>query len=75
MLKYHTWPSLTLLAGRPSCMDRLSPDHRSWNMGRIRGRDTLPEKRVRGVACQTSGCFRARLFLASASRMQERHHA
>jgi len=30
-------------------MDRLSPDQRSWNMSRIRGRDTIPEKRVRSL--------------------------
>jgi len=30
-------------------MDRLTPEHRSWNMSRIRGRDTVPEKRVRSL--------------------------
>lgn len=30
-------------------MDRLSPERRSWNMGRIRGRDTAPERRVRSL--------------------------
>jgi len=49
MLEYRTWPSSSLLASLLSSMDRLSPDHRSWNMGRIRGRDTLPEKRVRSL--------------------------
>ena len=29
--------------------DRLSREQRSWNMSRIRGRDTTPEKRVRGL--------------------------
>ena len=28
-------------------LDRLSKERRSWNMGRIRGKDTTPEKRVR----------------------------
>jgi DNA mismatch endonuclease (patch repair protein) len=28
-------------------VDRLSPERRSWNMGRIRGRDTGPERIVR----------------------------
>ena len=28
-------------------MDRLSSEYRSWNMSRIRGRDTKPELRVR----------------------------
>lgn len=30
-------------------MDRITPEHRSWNMSRIRGCDTLPEKRVRSL--------------------------
>ena len=30
-------------------MDRISPEHRSWNMSRIRSRDTLPERRVRSL--------------------------
>jgi DNA mismatch endonuclease (patch repair protein) len=30
-------------------MDRISREHRSWNMSRIRGRDTRPEVAVRSV--------------------------
>jgi len=30
-------------------MDRLTAERRSWNMSRIRGRDTVPEKRVRSL--------------------------
>lgn len=30
-------------------MDRLTSERRSWNMSRIRGGDTLPEKRVRSL--------------------------
>ena len=30
-------------------MDQISPEHRSWNMSRIRGKDTKPELRVRSV--------------------------
>ena len=30
-------------------MDRLTPEQRSWNMSRIRGSDTNPEKRVRSL--------------------------
>lgn len=30
-------------------MDRISREHRSWNMSRIRGRDTKPEVAVRSV--------------------------
>ena len=30
-------------------MDKLTPERRSWNMSRIRGRDTSPEKRVRSL--------------------------
>lgn len=30
-------------------MDRLTPDRRSWNMSRIRGKDTAPERGVRSL--------------------------
>src|SRR5262245_21964738 len=30
-------------------MDRISPERRSWNMSRIRGRDTTPERIVRSL--------------------------
>ena len=30
-------------------MDRLNPERRSWNMSRIRGRDTAPERAVRSI--------------------------
>jgi DNA mismatch endonuclease (patch repair protein) len=30
-------------------MDRISPEHRSWNMSRIRYRDTTPERTVRSL--------------------------
>jgi DNA mismatch endonuclease (patch repair protein) len=30
-------------------MDRITPQRRSWNMSRIRSRDTVPEKRVRSI--------------------------
>lgn len=30
-------------------MDSLSPEHRSWNMSRIRSKDTRPEKKVRSL--------------------------
>ena len=30
-------------------MDKITPERRSWNMSRIRGRDTMPEKRVRSL--------------------------
>src|SRR4029434_7811658 len=29
--------------------DRLSRERRSWNMSRIRGRDTVPERQVRSI--------------------------
>src|SRR5262245_10901695 len=35
-------------AGRTP-VDRLSPERRSWNMSRIRGRDTTPEREVRSI--------------------------
>ena len=40
-------------------MDSLSPERRSWNMSRIRGKDTRPELRVRSLL-HTLG-FRFRL--------------
>jgi DNA mismatch endonuclease, patch repair protein len=30
-------------------MDRITAEHRSWNMSRIRGRDTAPERQVRSL--------------------------
>ncbi len=30
-------------------MDRLTAEQRSWNMSRIKGRDTVPERRVRSL--------------------------
>ena len=30
-------------------VDRISSEHRSWNMGRIKGRDTAPELAVRSL--------------------------
>lgn len=30
-------------------MDRITSEHRSWNMSRIPGRDTIPERRVRSL--------------------------
>jgi DNA mismatch endonuclease (patch repair protein) len=30
-------------------MDRLTPDRRSWNMSRIRNKDTSPERKVRSL--------------------------
>ena len=39
-------------------MDRLSPEHRSWNMSRIRGRDTQPELAVRSALHRAGYRFR-----------------
>lgn len=39
--------------------DRISQEHRSWNMSRIRGKDTGPEKRLRSLLHR--GGFRFRL--------------
>ena len=38
--------------------DRLSPEHRSWNMSRIRARDTKPEKAVRSLLHEMGYRFR-----------------
>ena len=39
-------------------MDSLSPDHRSWNMSRIKSRDTKPELTVRSLLHQKGYRFR-----------------
>lgn len=39
-------------------MDTLSKEHRSWNMGRIRSRDTTPELKVRSVLHRLGYRFR-----------------
>lgn len=38
--------------------DIISPEHRSWNMSRIRGRDTTPERSVRSVLHRLGYRFR-----------------
>lgn len=43
-----------------STMDRLTAEHRSWNMSRIKGRDTGPEKRVRSLLHQLGFRFSLR---------------
>lgn len=39
-------------------MDRISSEHRSWNMSRIRSRDTKPEKLVRSLLHRLGYRFR-----------------
>lgn len=39
-------------------MDRLTPEHRSWNMSRIRGRDSSPERAVRSLLHRQGFRFR-----------------
>jgi DNA mismatch endonuclease (patch repair protein) len=38
--------------------DRISPEHRSWNMSRIRGKDTRPEMLVRSLLHRMGYRFR-----------------
>lgn len=38
--------------------DRLSPGHRSWNMSRIRGKDTGPERQLRSMMHRKGYRFR-----------------
>ncbi len=38
--------------------DRISPEHRSWNMSQIRGRDTTPERMVRSLLHRMGYRFR-----------------
>jgi DNA mismatch endonuclease (patch repair protein) len=47
---------------REQQMDRLSPERRSWNMSRIRGRDTTPERQVRSLLHRLG--FRFRVHVA-----------
>ena len=39
-------------------MDRLTPEKRSWNMSRIKGKDTRPEKAVRSLLHKLGYRFR-----------------
>jgi len=39
-------------------VDRITKEHRSWNMSRIRSKDTSPEKRVRSFLHRTGFRFR-----------------
>ena len=39
-------------------MDRLTVKHRSWNMSRIRGRDTAPERTIRSMLHRLGYRFR-----------------
>ena len=39
-------------------MDRISKEHRSWNMSRIQSRDTKPEKAVRSILHKLGYRFR-----------------
>lgn len=39
-------------------MDRLTEEHRSWNMSRIRGKDTRPERAVRSLLHRLGFRFR-----------------
>ncbi|SRR6266540_5615280 len=47
--------------------DRLSRERRSWNMSRIRGRDTTPEKRVRSVLHRLGFRFRLHVRIPASS--------
>lgn len=42
----------------PLMRDRLTKERRSWNMSRIRGKDTTPEKRVRSLLHRMGYRFR-----------------
>lgn len=39
-------------------MDRLTPEHRSWNMSRIRSKDTKPERALRSALHRAGFRFR-----------------
>lgn len=57
-------------------MDRLSREHRSWNMSQIRGRDTLPERRVRSALHREGLRFRLhdRALPGSPDIVLRKHH-
>ncbi|MBN1499515.1 MAG: hypothetical protein JW982_05145 [Spirochaetes bacterium] len=43
-------------------MDRISPEHRSWNMSCIKGKDTKPELKVRSLLHRMGYRFRLNGF-------------
>jgi len=45
-------------SSRAITKDRLTPERRSWNMSRIRGKDTTPEKIVRSFLHRMGYRFR-----------------
>jgi DNA mismatch endonuclease (patch repair protein) len=49
---------LATASTRFSMADRLSRERRSWNMSRIRGRDTAPERHVRSILHRMGCRFR-----------------
>ena len=45
----HEWRELPSYLGNRFRMDKLTSEHRSWNMSRIRSKDTKPECAVRSI--------------------------
>ena len=52
--------------------DRLSAERRSWNMSRIRGKDTTPEKAVRSMLHRMGYRFRLNVKIPIQLRTQEK---
>lgn len=55
--------------------DRLSKERRSWNMSRIRGKDTTPEKRVRSLVHRLGYRFRLHVRIPIPANTGERPKA
>lgn len=63
MRSHPTWRSRSedssmIFCSRQETMDRISEERRSWNMSRIKGKDTSPEIRVRSTLHQMGYRFR-----------------
>jgi DNA mismatch endonuclease (patch repair protein) len=58
-------------AGHSASRDRLSRERRSWNMSRIRGKDTTPERIVRSLLHRLGYRFRLHVRIPIQLRTQE----
>src|SRR5262245_39346764 len=54
----HSGKFRSVKSARRKSLDRLTPERRSWNMSRIRGKDTTPEKIVRSLLHRMGYRFR-----------------
>src|SRR5262245_21686459 len=54
----HSGKFRAVKSARRKSLDRLTPERQSWNMSRIRGKDTTPEKIVRSLLHKMGYRFR-----------------